>query len=80
MHATQQQIYEETAKPMLDGVLQGLNATIFAYGVCYVEVTADSHAILTIHFRLRDVGRLTPSAVVRKMAVSLFELCEICFR
>jgi hypothetical protein len=30
--ATQQQVYEFTALPLLDKVLQGYNATVFAYG------------------------------------------------
>ncbi|KAJ3176613.1 kinesin-like protein Klp5 [Geranomyces variabilis] len=30
--ATQQEVYEGTAKPLLDGVLNGFNATVFAYG------------------------------------------------
>ncbi|KAL2312733.1 Kinesin-like protein [Schizosaccharomyces pombe] len=30
--ATQQQVYERTARPLLDNILDGFNATIFAYG------------------------------------------------
>ncbi|KAJ3148018.1 kinesin-like protein Klp5 [Geranomyces michiganensis] len=30
--ATQQEVYKGTAKPLLDGVLNGFNATVFAYG------------------------------------------------
>ena len=30
--ATQQQVFEETAKPLVQHVLQGYNATVFAYG------------------------------------------------
>jgi len=31
--ATQSMVFERTAKPMLAGVLDGYNATVFAYGV-----------------------------------------------
>ena len=31
--ATQSMVFERTAKPLLPGVLEGYNATIFAYGV-----------------------------------------------
>ncbi|KAJ3147580.1 kinesin-like protein Klp5 [Geranomyces variabilis] len=30
--ATQQEVYEGTTRPLLDGVLNGFNATVFAYG------------------------------------------------
>lgn len=30
---TQQQVYETTAQPLLKGILDGYNATVFAYGV-----------------------------------------------
>lgn len=33
MESTQDEVYENTAKPLLDGVLKGYNATVFAYGV-----------------------------------------------
>ncbi|WRT66359.1 uncharacterized protein IL334_003314 [Kwoniella shivajii] len=32
MEATQEQVFEKTAKPLLAGVLDGYNATVFAYG------------------------------------------------
>lgn len=32
--ARQVDVYEATAKPLLDGLLDGYNATVFAYGVC----------------------------------------------
>eukprot|EP01047_Picozoa_sp_COSAG01_P072187 COSAG01_NODE_11412_length_1940_cov_1.611081_2_plen_259_part_00 len=31
-HCTQGELYEETALPLVDGMLQGLNATVLAYG------------------------------------------------
>lgn len=33
MDSTQEAVFERTAKPLLDGVLDGYNATVFAYGV-----------------------------------------------
>jgi kinesin family member 18/19 len=31
--AQQRDVYESTAQPLLQGVLDGFNATVFAYGV-----------------------------------------------
>jgi len=33
MDAQQRDVFEETAKPLLDGLFDGFNATLFAYGV-----------------------------------------------
>ena len=33
MDSTQEKVFEQSSKPLLDGVLGGYNATIFAYGV-----------------------------------------------
>ena len=33
MDTTQEEVFEKTAKPLLPGVLDGYNATVFAYGV-----------------------------------------------
>lgn len=33
MDASQDMVFEHTAKPLLAGVLDGFNATVFAYGV-----------------------------------------------
>jgi len=33
-HAQQTDVFEKTSKPLLDGLLNGFNATVFAYGVC----------------------------------------------
>lgn len=35
MNASQQEVFEKTAKPLLPGVLDGYNSTVFAYGVSY---------------------------------------------
>lgn len=32
-NVTQQEVFERTTKPLLDGLLDGYNATVFAYGV-----------------------------------------------
>lgn len=32
--ATQREVYEQTSRPLLDGIFEGFNATVFAYGVC----------------------------------------------
>lgn len=38
MDATQETVFEQTALPLLDGVLDGYNATVFAYGVsCFLK-------------------------------------------
>lgn len=31
---TQSEVFERTTKPLLDGILDGYNGTVFAYGVC----------------------------------------------
>lgn len=33
MEASQEEVFEKTALPLIDGVLTGFNATVFAYGV-----------------------------------------------
>jgi kinesin family protein 18/19 len=33
MEASQEDVFRETTLPLLEGVLSGFNATIFAYGV-----------------------------------------------
>lgn len=37
--ARQIDVYEATTKPLLDGLLDGYNATVFAYGVCSYFMT-----------------------------------------
>lgn len=32
-NSTQQEVFEHTTKPLLDGILDGYNGTVFAYGV-----------------------------------------------
>lgn len=38
MHTTQAEVFESTALKLLDGVLKGYNATVFAYGVSYTAL------------------------------------------
>ena len=64
--ATQSMVFERTAKPLLPGVLEGYNATIFAYGVslfvsCYGLVLMD---------RQLDAERHTRSVVKKGMKES----------
>jgi len=48
--ARQQDVYESTAQPLLNGVLDGYNATVFAYGVCYVYFLSNIKLIIIWHF------------------------------
>jgi kinesin family member 18/19 len=57
--ASQADVYEGTARPLLNNVLDGYNATIFAYGV---SLAAESLAELLILRRPLDVERRTRSA------------------
>ena len=40
-YATQDEVYEHTAKHLLDDVMDGYNATVFAYGATGVEERQD---------------------------------------
>lgn len=40
MGAEQEEVFTKTAKPLLPGVLDGYNATVFAYGVGFRSVLA----------------------------------------
>lgn len=53
----QEEVYEGTAKPLLKNVLDGYNATIFAYGVSLAVV---ANVLLLTSLRPRDVARHTP--------------------
>ena len=41
----QEEVYAATAKPLLNGLLDGYNATVFAYGVRYLSC---SNAVLSL--------------------------------
>lgn len=40
--ATQREVYEHTSRPLLDGIFEGFNATVFAYGVSLPEPLSGS--------------------------------------
>jgi kinesin family protein 18/19 len=42
-YATQRDVYESTAMPLLRGILDGYNATVFAYGVRHYLVNLAFH-------------------------------------
>ncbi len=59
--ARQMDVYESTAMPLLDGLLDGYNATVFAYGV-RVPFLQQAHRHALTNTRLPDAGKLTQSA------------------
>jgi len=67
--ATQSMVFERTAKPLLPGVLEGYNATIFAYGVSPFMSSFGS----VLMDRQLDVERHTPSVVKKGTKGSLFD-------
>lgn len=74
-HARQIDVFENTTKPLLDGLLDGFNATVFAYGVsldfalppCTYIVTNRTDSISII--RPQDAGKRTRSAAQKKTRV-----------
>ena len=50
--ARQEEVYAATAKPLLNGLLDGYNATVFAYGVCH---SSSSNAV-TLLIALQATG------------------------
>lgn len=47
--STQEEVFENTAKPVLEGLFDGFNATVFAYGVSPSEFANDTWLIPTGH-------------------------------
>lgn len=71
MAASQEEVYENTAKPLLEGVLKGFNATVFAYGVSFAKE-------FRANVRPPDVEKRTRSLATRPTPVSSFGLCATC--
>lgn len=46
--ATQSMVFEHSVKPLLGGVLDGYNATVFAYGVRLISHSFDPRCALLI--------------------------------
>lgn len=61
---SQADIYESTAKPLLDNVLDGYNATVFAYGATGCGKT---HTITYVEAHIYPRRRLTVFAVERRV-------------
>lgn len=62
-HVCQGDVYEVTARPLLDGLLDGYNATVFAYGVCQISaILLMDVADMILSIRQLDAVKLTPSA------------------
>lgn len=74
---SQTDVYEGTSKPLLKNLLDGYNATIFAYGV---STTATSYPPLvpTYCCRRRDVERLIRSVAPTTTLVSSILLWRTC--
>ncbi len=54
--ARQEDVYENTTRPLLDGLLDGFNATVFAYGVG-PSSSVRRRLVLTYQNRPRDAAR-----------------------
>lgn len=67
MNANQEEVYANTAKPLLDGVLSGFNATVFAYGV---SLAPKESSVLTT--RPLGAARHTRSAARKRIPVLSF--------
>lgn len=65
--ARQDDVYQATSQPLLKGVLDGYNATVFAYGVGLLFSNTDQ---VLIHHRQRGAARPTPSAAQKQTRVS----------
>jgi Kinesin motor domain len=61
--ARQLDVYEDTTRPLLDGLLDGFNATVFAYGVSSLFASFISQISPVQALRLLGVAKPTPSLV-----------------
>ena len=55
--ATQQDVHDATSKPLLTNVLDGFNATVFAYGVCFYCVASRAHTRLKHDIQATGCGK-----------------------
>ena len=63
----QQDVYEATVKPLLNGVLEGYNATVFAYGVSHIALNLhNTSEYLDLFTRPQGAERRTPSVEPRR--------------
>lgn len=53
MGAEQEEVFAKTAKPLLPGVLDGYNATVFAYGVGFCCILTTKTHLGCSGYRLR---------------------------
>ena len=68
MDATQDAVYEETAKPIIESVLQGFNGTIFAYGQTGSGKT---------HTMLGQVDDIDGQGIIPRMVRTLFNRIQV---
>jgi len=81
--ATQQDVFEATSKPLLTNVLDGFNATVFAYGVSAYRVIFQAHTRLKHNTQATGCGKThtisgtsdQPGVIYLTMA-DLFQLIE----
>ena len=81
--ATQQDVYEATSKPLLQSVLDGFNATVFAYGVSIYWTVSQVHTGLKGDIQATGCGKThtisgtseQPGVIYLTMA-DLFQLIE----
>ena len=67
--ARQIDVFENTTKPLLDGLLDGFNATVFAYGV-RTSYHSFSHSPIHETNRLPAVVKHTPLAAQKRIPES----------
>ena len=63
MDCTQAMLYDETAKPIIESVLDGFNGTIFAYGQTGSGKT---------HTMLGDVQDIDAQGIIPRMVRTIF--------
>lgn len=66
----QEVVFENTTKPLLDGILNGYNASVFAYGVSSNNASSEVKVCSLPMYRRPAVERHIPSAAHQKTLVS----------